>query len=160
MAKERQKERKRERERENSDRMRGLPRGGEESGGCGRRRVQIITIIIFPGNMAAERGWPRSLGRVGGKRGRGEAARQPGRVIIILQTTAAGMYLYNPSPSPSFTVVHHPSFSFLFLFPFPFCLSYSCQRVLPILILPNLLFHSASPVRRVYTHVYAYTRAS
>lgn len=99
-------ERKRERGRERRERgrMRGLPRGGEESGGCGRRRVQIITIIIFPGNMAAERGWPRRLGRVGGKRGRGEAARQPGRVIIILQTTAAGMYLYNPSPSPSFTV--------------------------------------------------------
>lgn len=50
---------KRDREQKNG-RMRGLPRGGEESGGCGRRRVQIITIIIFPGNMAAERGWPRS----------------------------------------------------------------------------------------------------
>lgn len=63
------KERREEGGRGKSGRMRGLPRGGEESGGCGRRRVQIITIIIFPGNMAAERGWPRSLGRVGGKRG-------------------------------------------------------------------------------------------
>lgn len=39
-------------------RMTGLLRRGEESGGYDRRRVQIITIIIFPGNMAAERGWP------------------------------------------------------------------------------------------------------
>jgi hypothetical protein len=39
-------------------RMMGLLRRGEESGGYDRRRVQIITIIIFPGNMAAERGWP------------------------------------------------------------------------------------------------------
>jgi len=38
--------------------MTGLLRRGEESGGYDRRRVQIITIIIFPGNMAAERGWP------------------------------------------------------------------------------------------------------
>lgn len=52
----------RERKRENggsySGRMTGLLRRGEESGGYDRRRVQIITIIIFPGNMAAERGWP------------------------------------------------------------------------------------------------------
>lgn len=41
-----------------SGRMMGLLRRGEESGGYDRRRVQIITIIIFPGNMAAERGWP------------------------------------------------------------------------------------------------------
>lgn len=50
------------RERENGGshvgRMTGLLRRGEESGGYDRRRVQIITIIIFPGNMAAERGWP------------------------------------------------------------------------------------------------------
>lgn len=62
------------RERENggshAGRMTGLLRRGEESGGYDRRRVQIITIIIFPGNMAAERGWPPgSLAvRVGGKR--------------------------------------------------------------------------------------------
>lgn len=123
-------ERKTERGRENSGRMRGLPRGGEESGGCGRRRVQIITIIIFPGNMAAERGWPRSLGRVGGKRGRGEAARQPGRVIIILQTTAAGMYLYNPSPSLSFTVPLSLSISLLsILFLLVYLTRYSSSRI-------------------------------
>lgn len=49
-------------ERENggshAGRMTRLLRRGEESGGYDRRRVQIITIIIFPGNMAAERGWP------------------------------------------------------------------------------------------------------
>lgn len=59
------------RERENggshAGSMTGLLRRGEESGGYDRRRVQIITIIIFPGNMAAERGWPPSI-RVGGKR--------------------------------------------------------------------------------------------
>lgn len=48
-------------------RMTGLLRRGEESGGYDRRRVQIITIIIFPGNMAAERGWPPGV-RVEGKR--------------------------------------------------------------------------------------------
>lgn len=63
----------RRRERENggshghAGRMTGLLRRGEESGGYDRRRVQIITIIIFPGNMAAERGWPPGI-RVGGKR--------------------------------------------------------------------------------------------
>lgn len=65
---ERKRERKRKsrgmkKERENGGshtggRMTGLLRRGEESGGYDRRRVQIITIIIFPGNMAAERGWP------------------------------------------------------------------------------------------------------
>lgn len=71
--------RKRERERENggshAGRMTGLLRRGEESGGYDRRRVQIITIIIFPGNMAAERGWPPGI-RVGGKR---EGERERGR---------------------------------------------------------------------------------
>lgn len=40
-------------------------------------------------------------GKAGGKEGGREAARraEAGRVIIILQTTAAGTYLYNPSPS-------------------------------------------------------------
>jgi len=68
--------------------MTGLLRRGEESGGYDRRRVQIITIIIFPGNMAAERGWPPGI-RVGGKakgrarerereRDRVEGGRQPG----------------------------------------------------------------------------------
>lgn len=56
-----------ERKRSHSGRMTGLLRRGEESGGYDRRRVQIITIIIFPGNMAAERGWPPGV-RVGGKR--------------------------------------------------------------------------------------------
>lgn len=52
-------ERKRERRQPHTGgRMTGLLRRGEESGGYDRRRVQIITIIIFPGNMAAERGWP------------------------------------------------------------------------------------------------------
>lgn len=98
-------------------RMTGLLRRGEESGGYDRRRVQIITIIIFPGNMAAERGWPPGwCTRVGGKRVRvregrveqrarmmeGGGQAQAGRVIIILQTTAAGTYLYNPSPSLTF----------------------------------------------------------
>lgn len=104
----------RKRERENggshAGRMTGLLRRGEESGGYDRRRVQIITIIIFPGNMAAERGWPLGI-RAGGKREeereredrREEGSQaQAGRVIIILQTTAAGTYLYNPSPSFAF----------------------------------------------------------
>lgn len=59
-----------EREKERTEaagRMTGLLRRGEESGGYDRRRVQIITIIIFPGNMAAERGWPPGI-RAGGKR--------------------------------------------------------------------------------------------
>lgn len=54
-------EREREKERaegNHAGRMTRLLRRGEESGGYDRRRVQIITIIIFPGNMAAERGWP------------------------------------------------------------------------------------------------------
>lgn len=67
-----ERERKRENGGSHSGRMTGLLRRGEESGGYDRRRVQIITIIIFPGNMAAERGWPPgSLAvRVGGKRER------------------------------------------------------------------------------------------
>lgn len=42
-------------------------------------------------------------GKAGGREGGREAARraEAGRVIIILQTTAAGTYLYNPSPSLS-----------------------------------------------------------
>lgn len=76
----RERNKKEERKRENggshAGRMTGLLRRGEESGGYDRRRVQIITIIIFPGNMAAERGWPPGI-RVGGKaRGR---ARERGR---------------------------------------------------------------------------------
>lgn len=65
--------RKRNKEKERTEaatpgRMTGLLRRGEESGGLhDRRRVQIITIIIFPGNMAAERGWPPGI-RAGGKR--------------------------------------------------------------------------------------------
>lgn len=75
----RERNKKEERKRENggshAGRMTGLLRRGEESGGYDRRRVQIITIIIFPGNMAAERGWPPGV-RVGGKR---EGERERGR---------------------------------------------------------------------------------
>lgn len=123
--------------------MTGLLRRGEESGGYDRRRVQIITIIIFPGNMAAERGWPPGI-RVGGKRegereneGRREegSQAQAGRVIIILQTTAAGTYLYNPSPS--------------------FVFELSSRSFLPPLVLPS--FHPLFPLSGSSSWRFAYT---
>lgn len=61
--------------------------------------------------MAAERGWPpggiraqKRNERESEREGRWEegSQAQAGRVIIILQTTAAGTYLYNSSPSFAF----------------------------------------------------------